>query len=121
MGSFSTLLKAIEAAGLITSLRGPGPLTVFAPTDDAFAKLPPGTLDALLKDPSGLQATLSRHIIAAQWKPEPWIDTLSLKTLGGERIEIKIHESRLTVGSATVIVSNILATNGTIHAIDSVL
>ena len=122
-GQFDTLVTAVSAAGLVDALKGPGPLTVFAPTDDAFAKIPPATLDALLADPTGaLTDILTYHvvpgrIVASQLKPG-----LTVTTLQGQQLTFtQDAQDRWLVNGALIVIPNVLATNGVIHAIDTVL
>jgi uncharacterized surface protein with fasciclin (FAS1) repeats len=120
-GSFTTLAKALEAAGLVETLKGEGPFTVFAPTDEAFAKLPKGTLDALLKDKKKLTAILTYHVVPGKVGSEQVATLKSAKTVNGKELTIATTGGNVTVGNATVIQADIPATNGVIHVIDSVL
>jgi uncharacterized surface protein with fasciclin (FAS1) repeats len=126
-GSFKTLLQAADAAGLVDALRGEGPLTVFAPTDEAFAKLPTGTVESLLKDKEKLAAILTYHVVAGKVGSKDALKLSSAKTLNGKEVSIskwtctKSHDTTLTVGGANVIKADIQAANGVIHVIDKVL
>lgn len=119
-GQFKTLVKAVQEAGLVDTLKGKGPFTVFAPTDEAFAKLPPGTLDALLKDKKKLAAVLTYHVVpgkvmAAQVKPGP------VKTVEGQSLTISTANGEVMVDNAKVIKTDIVASNGVIHVLDTVV
>lgn len=120
-GSFTTLVKAVQEAGLVQTLRGPGPFTVFAPTDEAFAKLPAGTLDALLKDKQKLTAVLTYHVVSGRVLAADVMKLKSAKTVNGQEISISIREGVVMVDAARVIRTDIAASNGVIHVIDSVL
>jgi len=120
-GSFTTLAKALEAAGLVETLKGEGPFTVFAPTDEAFAKLPEGTLDALLKDKEKLTAILTYHVVPGNVTSEQVAGMTSAKTVNGQELRIASAAGKVTVGQATVTQADIPATNGVIHVIDTVL
>ncbi|MGZ3159458.1 MAG: fasciclin domain-containing protein [Burkholderiaceae bacterium] len=119
-GSFKTFVAAAKAAGLTDTLKSPGPYTVFAPTDEAFAKLPPETWSALMKDKAKLAQVLSHHIVpgrimVAEVKPGP------TKTVEGSMITLKSDNGKITVDSANVIQSDVVADNGVIQAIDAVV
>ena len=101
-GSFTTLAKALEAAGLVETLKGEGPFTVFAPTDEAFAKLPEGTLDALLKDKEKLTAILTYHVVPGKVTAEQVAAMTSAKTVNGKELNIAAADGKVTVGKATV-------------------
>jgi len=119
-GSFTTFLKAIDAGGLTEKLSGPGPFTVLAPTDDAFAKLPPKDLEALLADKSKLQALLQNHIVEGTVASKDLATQKSIKTAQGGELAIDAS-SGIKVGGATVVTPDIAASNGVIHAIDAVI
>ena len=122
-GNFKTLAKALEAAGLVDALKGKGPFTVFAPTDDAFAKIPQDTLEALLKDKEKLTAILKYHVVDGSVKAEK-IATLngqSVKTLQGDSIKIDVDGSTVKVNDAKVTKTDIECSNGVIHVIDTVI
>jgi len=121
-GSFNTLVKAVQAAGLVDTLKGPGPFTVFAPTDEAFAKLPAGTLDAVLADKAKLTAILTYHVVAGKVMAADVVgmNGKSVKTVQGGELTIDTSNG-VKVGSASVIKTDIETDNGVIHVIDSVL
>ncbi len=120
MGKFNTLVAAVEAAGLTETLSNEGPFTVFAPNDDAFAKLPEGTVEGLLKDKEKLTAILTYHVVSGKYKAADVMDMKSAKTLQGG--ELKIDTSNgVKVNDAKVIQPDIMCTNGVCHMIDSVL
>ena len=119
-GSFKTLVTAIQAAGLVETLKGEGPFTVFAPTDEAFAKLPPGTLDALLKDKAKLQAILTYHVVPGRVMAADVTKLTSAKTVQGQSLAINTSKG-VKVGTANVVKTDVLASNGVIHVIDTVL
>lgn len=119
-GQFNTLAKALTAAGLIDTLKGPGPFTVFAPTDAAFAKIPADKLNALLANKAALTKVLTYHVVpgtvmAADVKTGP------VKTVQGQDLNIKVSSKGVRVNDATVTKTDILATNGVIHVIDQVV
>jgi uncharacterized surface protein with fasciclin (FAS1) repeats len=116
-GSFTTLANALEAVGLVETLKGEGPFTVFAPTDEAFAKLPEGTLDALLKDKEKLTAILTYHVVPGNITAEQ----VAARTVNGKELSIAAAGGKVTVGKATVTQADVPATNGVIHVIDTVL
>ena len=119
-GSFSTLVAAVKAAGLVETLKGAGPFTVFAPTDEAFAKLPAGTVDALLKDIPKLKKILTYHVVAGKVMAADVVKLKSAKTVEGS--EVKIDASNgVKVNDATVVTPDVAADNGVIHVIDTVL
>jgi uncharacterized surface protein with fasciclin (FAS1) repeats len=120
-GGFSTLAAAVEAAGLSETLSGPGPFTVFAPTNEAFAKLPAGTVEALLEDPEALRAILLHHVVAGTVKAADVVKLKSAKTAGGTTLAIVADKTGVKVAGATVTQTDIAASNGVIHVIDSVL
>lgn len=119
-GSFKTLLKAAEAAGLVSTLKGEGPLTVFAPTDEAFAKLPPGTIEGLLEDREKLSAILKYHVVPGKITAQKVTEQKSLKTAQGKELAVDLTGG-VKVGKARVVKTDIEASNGVIHVIDSVL
>jgi uncharacterized surface protein with fasciclin (FAS1) repeats len=119
-GSFNTLVTAVQAAGLVETLKGPGPFTVFAPTDEAFAKIPKAKLDALLKDKAALTKVLTYHVVpgkvmAADVKPG------MVKTVEGSSLKVSAKDGKVMVGNAHVIKTDVAADNGVIHVIDTVL
>ena len=119
-GDFSTLVTAVQAAGLEATLANEGPFTVFAPTDAAFAALPDGTLDALLADTDALADVLLYHVVDGEVLAEDVVDLTSATTLQGGSVSIDAA-SGVSVGGATVIQTDILTSNGVIHVIDQVL
>jgi uncharacterized surface protein with fasciclin (FAS1) repeats len=120
-GRFTTLVKAVQAAGLVETLSGAGPFTVFAPTDEAFAKLPPGTIDALLADPAKLKDILLYHVVAGKNMAADVQANPSATTAFGEPVAIAVTDGVVMVGGAAVIAADIEASNGVIHVIDTVL
>jgi transforming growth factor-beta-induced protein len=119
-GSFKTLLTAIEAAGLTDTLRGDGPFTVFAPTDEAFAKLPKGTLDALLRDKAKLASILTYHVVPGKVMAADVAKLTEAKTVEGQSVKITTAGG-VMVDNAKVIKTDVPATNGVIHVIDTVI
>ena len=121
-GSFGTLVTAVKAAGLVDTLKGAGPFTVFAPTDEAFAKLPAGTLDAVLADKAKLTAILTYHVVAGKVmaKAVAGMNGKSAKTVQGGELKIDTTHG-VKIGGATVTQADIECTNGVIHVIDTVL
>jgi len=120
-GAFDTLVAAVQAAGLEDALRGEGPFTVFAPTDDAFAALPDGTLDALLANPDELRRVLLYHVVAGEALAADVVNLTSAETLLGESVAITVENGSVMVNDANVVQTDVLAANGVIHVIDSVL
>jgi uncharacterized surface protein with fasciclin (FAS1) repeats len=119
-GRFETLVAAVQAAGLVDTLSSPGPFTVFAPTDDAFAKLPGGTLDRLLKNPDQLAAILKLHVVPGKLLAADVVKLSSARTALGQVLHIDTT-SGVRIGAANVINTDIETSNGVIHVIDSVL
>jgi transforming growth factor-beta-induced protein len=121
-GNFSTLVAAVQAAGLVDALKGEGPFTVFAPTDEAFAKLPAGTVDALLADPEGdLTQILLYHVVPGKVMAADVTDGLNATTLQGESVKFSITDGKVYINDAQVVTTDIETSNGVIHVIDSVL
>jgi uncharacterized surface protein with fasciclin (FAS1) repeats len=121
-GSFKTLLTAATAAGLVDTLKGPGPFTVFAPTDDAFAKLPEGTLDDLLKDPEALTNILLYHVVQGKVTSDQVVGLTSADTVAGPAIKISTKDGSVYLNDTVkVVTTDIEASNGVIHVIDGVL
>lgn len=121
-GSFNTLVAAVKAAGLVDTLKGAGPFTVFAPTDEAFAKLPDGTVDALLKDIPKLKKILTYHVVSGKVKAADFSLTLkSATTVEGSDLKIDPSNGSVKVNDATVSTPDVGADNGVIHVIDTVL
>ena len=119
-GSFTTLAQALTAAGLVDTLKGPGPYTVFAPTDEAFAKLPPGTLDALLADKAKLTKVLTYHVVPGRVMAADVVKLASAKTVQGQSVKIST-QGGVKVDNANVTQTDIGASNGVIHVIDTVI
>jgi uncharacterized surface protein with fasciclin (FAS1) repeats len=122
-GSFTTLAKALMAADLVATLKGPGPFTVFAPTDEAFAKLPPGTLDNLLKpeNKAMLRRVLTYHVVPGKVLAADVVKVSSAKAVSDDTLPIKVSGSTVMVDKARVVKTDIAASNGVIHVIDTVL
>jgi len=119
-GSFTALVKAVQAAGLADTLSGPGPFTVFAPNDGAFGKLPQGTVENLLKDIPKLKDVLTYHVVSGRHMASDVAKQRSLKTVQGQSISVRT-EGGVKVDGATVVQADIAADNGVIHVIDSVI
>jgi len=119
-GTFKTLATALQAAALIEALKGPGPFTVFAPTDEAFAKIPAATLTALLADKKKLTKVLQAHVVPGKVMAAD-VKTMKAKTLGGADIEVVVKDGKVTFGGANVTATDIDCTNGVIHVIDTVV
>jgi uncharacterized surface protein with fasciclin (FAS1) repeats len=121
-GSFNTLVAAVKAAGLVETLQGPGPFTVFAPTDEAFAKLPTGTVEDLLKpeNKAKLAGILTYHVVPGQVMAAE-VKTMKVKTVNGKELDVKVIDGAVTVDNAKVIKTDVAASNGVIHVIDTVL
>jgi transforming growth factor-beta-induced protein len=122
-GSFKTLVAAVQAAGLAETLQGEGPFTVFAPTDEAFAKLPKVTVEELLKpeNKAKLVAILTYHVIPGEVMAEDVVKLKSTRTVQGQNLAIKVADGKVMVDKAQVVQTDILASNGVIHVIDSVV
>jgi uncharacterized surface protein with fasciclin (FAS1) repeats len=121
-GNFSTLVAAVQAAGLVDALKGEGPFTVFAPTDEAFAKLPAGTVDALLADPSGdLTQILLYHVVPGKVMAADLSDGMTANTLQGGAVTFSLSDGGAMVNDANIIATDIETSNGVIHVIDSVI
>ena len=119
-GSFKTLATALKAAGLVETLKGAGPFTVFAPTDEAFAKLPAGTLDALLKDKAKLTAVLTYHVVPGKVMAADVVKLKAAKTVQGGSVAIDAAKG-VKVDGANVVKTDIACSNGVIHVIDAVI
>jgi len=119
-GSFKTLATALQAAGLIETLKGEGPFTVFAPTDEAFAKIPQADLQALLADKAALTKVLTYHVVAGKVLAADVVKLSSAKTVEGQSVKIDTSNG-VKVNDANVIKTDIMASNGVIHVIDTVL
>ncbi len=120
-GDFKTLVTAVKAAGLVETLKSNGPFTVFAPTDKAFAKLPPGTVEGLLKNPDQLKAILTYHVVAGAVKAADVVKMTSAETVQGSSVAISATGGSVMIDNAKVIKSDIVTDNGVIHVIDTVL
>ena len=120
-GTFNTLLAAAQAAGLVDTLQSAGPFTVFAPTDDAFAKLPEGTVDRLLANPDQLRQVLLYHVVPGRVMAADVIGLSSATTAQGSDISIKLADGSVMINNATVTATDIETSNGVIHVIDSVI
>jgi len=122
-GKFKTLAAALQAADLIGALKGEGPFTVFAPTDDAFAKLPAGTVEGLLKPESeaALKSVLTYHVVSGKVMAADVVKLSGAKTLNGQRVAVQVSEAGVMVDGAKVTATDIVCSNGVIHVIDSVL
>ena len=122
-GSFKTLAKALQAADLVNTLQGPGPFTVFAPTDDAFAKLPAGTLDMLLKpeNKDKLRRVLTYHVVSGKVMATDVVKLQTAKAVSGDTLKVNAKDGVVRVDDARVLKTDIVASNGVIHVIDSVI
>ena len=124
-GNFKTLVTAVKAAGLVDTLKSKGPFTVFAPTDDAFAKLPKGTVEGLLKDTPKLKAVLTYHVVAGKVMAAEVVKLKTAKTVQGQDVKIdasKWHlHKNVKINDANVIKTDIATDNGVIHVIDKVI
>jgi transforming growth factor-beta-induced protein len=122
-GSFETLVAAVQAAGLVETLKGEGPFTVFAPTDEAFAKLPAGTLEDLLKpeNKGTLTAILTYHVVAGKVMAADVVGLKSATTVNGKDLSVKVEGETVMVDGATVVQTDIECSNGVIHVIDGVV
>jgi len=119
-GNFKVLVAAVKEAGLVEALSTPGPFTVFAPNDEAFAKLPEGTIEALLKDKSKLTAILTYHVVSGKYLAADISKQHTLKTLQGQELKVK-NGTGVTIDNANVSAADIVTDNGVIHVIDTVL
>lgn len=122
-GSFKTLAAALQAAGLVDTLKSKGPFTVFAPTDEAFAKLPAGTVDDLLKpeNKEKLKAILLYHVVAGKVTSKEVVKLNSAKTVNSRAVKIETMGGKVMINNATVVKADVQASNGVIHVIDTVL
>ena len=122
-GSFKTLATALQAAGLSDTLKGKGPFTVFAPTDEAFSKLPAGTVESLLKpeNKEKLKAILLYHVVSGDVTAAQVVKLSSAKTINGQDLKLTVTDGTVMVNDATVVKADVLASNGVIHVIDTVL
>ena len=119
-GSFNTLVTAVKAAGLVDVLKGEGPFTVFAPTDEAFAKLPEGTLEALLADTDKLKAVLTYHVVPGAVMAADVVNLSEAPTVQGKKLTIRTDHG-VMINNAMVVKTDVAASNGVIHVIDTVL
>jgi uncharacterized surface protein with fasciclin (FAS1) repeats len=122
-GQFKTLAAALKAADLVTTLKGSGPFTVFAPTDEAFAKLPAGTVESLLKpeNKAKLTAILTYHVVPGALKAEQVTKLDEVKTVNGAMVKVSTEDGKVMINDATVVKADIAASNGVIHVIDKVI
>jgi uncharacterized surface protein with fasciclin (FAS1) repeats len=122
-GTFQTLVAAVQAAGLVETLQGAGPFTVFAPTDEAFAKLPAGTVEKLLADPAALRKVLTYHVVPGKVMAADVLRAGSANpaTVQGQALTIRVEGGKVRVDGATVIAADVAASNGVIHVIDTVV
>lgn len=124
-GSFKTLAAALQAAGLVETLKGKGPFTVFAPTDAAFAKLPAGTVENLLKPENKAQLTaiLTYHVVPGNVMASQVVtmNGADVKTVNGQTVKVGVMGGKVTINGANVVTTDVKATNGVIHVIDSVI
>jgi uncharacterized surface protein with fasciclin (FAS1) repeats len=120
-GTFKTLLAAAEAAGLVETLKGDGPFTVFAPTDEAFAKLPAGTVEGLLAEPEKLKDILLYHVVSDKVMAADAAKLTFANTVLGQPLRIKAMDGKVQINDANVVLADIAASNGVIHVIDAVL
>jgi uncharacterized surface protein with fasciclin (FAS1) repeats len=120
-GNFTTLVAAVKAAGLVDTLKGAGPFTVFAPTDEAFAKLPAGTVDALLKDPAKLKDILLYHVVSGKVMAADVSKMKTAKTVEGGSVKVHAMGGKVMIDNASVVKADIACDNGVIHVIDTVI
>ncbi|MGB8697824.1 MAG: fasciclin domain-containing protein [Thermosynechococcaceae cyanobacterium] len=120
-GSFKTLVSAVQAAGLVDTLKGVGPFTVFAPTDEAFAKLPAGTVEGLLNDIPKLKKILTYHVVSGKVMAAEVVKMTSATTIEGSDVKIDASNGGVKVNSSTVVTPDVATDNGVIHIIDAVL
>ncbi len=120
-GSFTTLVTAVKAAGLVETLSSPGPFTVFAPTDEAFSEIPQEKLDALLSDKEALTAVLTYHVVAGKVMAKDAMKLSSAETVNGQSVDIEVWDGKVMIDGAEVISADVEATNGVIHVINKVL
>ena len=120
-GQFKTLVTAVKAAGLVDTLKGDGPFTVFAPTDEAFAKIPKDKLEALLSDKKALTAVLTYHVVSGKVMAADVVKLDSAKTVQGKSLAIAVKDGQVTLNGVRVVKTDIVCKNGVIHVIDAVL
>ncbi len=122
-GQFNTLAAALDAADLIATLKGDGPFTVFAPTDEAFAKLPAGTVESLLKPENRdqLVAILTYHVVSGKVMAKDVVNLSEAKTVNGSDLSIKVMDGKVRINDATVVAADVATSNGVIHVVDTVI
>jgi uncharacterized surface protein with fasciclin (FAS1) repeats len=120
-GDFNTLVTAVKAAGLVETLKGEGPFTVFAPTDAAFAKVPTDTLNALLADKAALANVLTYHVVAGKVMAADVVKLTSAETVQGQAVSIEVKDGKVYLDGAQVVTTDIKASNGVIHVIDAII
>ena len=122
-GQFNTLAAALDAAGLVATLQGEGPFTVFAPTDEAFAKLPAGTVESLLKPENRDQliAILTYHVVPGKVMAKDVVNLSEAKTVNGSNLAIMVMDEKVRINDATVIAADVATSNGVIHVVDTVI
>ena len=122
-GSFNTLVAAVQAAGLVETLKGEGPFTVFAPTDEAFAALPEGTVETLFKpeNKDKLIAILTYHVVSGAVTSSQVVNLESAETIQGQSVKIEVKDGNVMIDGATVVAADIMTSNGVIHVIDKVI
>ena len=120
-GDFNTLVTAVKAAGVIETLKGEGPFTVFAPTDAAFAKVPTDTLNALLADKAALANVLTYHVVAGKVMAADVVKLTSAETVQGQAVSVEVKDGKVYVDGAQVVTTDIKASNGVVHVIDAVI
>lgn len=120
-GNFQTLLAALDAAGLTATLEGAGPFTVFAPTDAAFAKLPEGTVEALLQDKEKLKSILTYHVVPGKLKAEQVLGGAKLTTVQGQALTASVKDGNPLINNAGIVKADLECSNGVIHVVDTVL
>lgn len=120
-GSFNTLVTAVKAAGLVETLKGNGPFTVFAPTDEAFAKIPQDKLNALINDKEALKNVLLYHVVAGNVMAKDVVKIKTAKTVQGSSVKVTVNGDKVMIDNANVVKTDIACANGVIHVIDSVI
>ena len=120
-GNFTTLVAAVKAAGLVDTLKSAGPFTVFAPTDEAFSKLPQGTVEGLLKDPAKLKQILTYHVVSGKVMAADVVKMKTAKTVEGGSVKIMAKGGKVMIDNANVVKTDIACDNGVIHVIDTVI
>jgi len=120
-GNLDTLASLLEQAGVVGTLKGKGPYTVFAPTDKAFSKVPKAALDALAKDKAKLRSVLLYHVAKGKLTAKKVVKRKSIETLNGQRVRVKVRGHKVLVGGARVVTPDVRASNGVVHVINKVL